>query len=139
MVGIYQIRNSVTGACYIGSSASMNNRLKNHMTELALGRHINPKLQHAWNTHGPASFEFKIVEVLDDKYSLPERELFWIKKMGAEGVGFNAKSDQYKSRTLISVNMDTKKALERMNLGSMDKTIGKLLEAYRRQEESGTK
>ncbi len=41
MMGIYQIKNTKTGETYVGSSLSINNRLKVHMTELVTGTHIN--------------------------------------------------------------------------------------------------
>lgn len=130
MIGIYQIENVKTGETYIGSSASLNNRIKVHMTDLARGIHINRPLQESWNKHGPQHFRFSILEITEDKYSLDAREIEWIKKTGAMTLGFNTKTDQYKQRTFISIHMQTKKDLEDLKLGSMNSTIKKLIDMY---------
>lgn len=130
MIGIYQIKNLNTGEVYIGSSMSINNRLKNHMTDLVNGIHINKSLQDSWRLHGAECFQFSILEIVEDRDRLHKRELYWIEKTGALHVGFNTKTDQYKERTLISVHMSTKKALENLKLGSMNKTIQHLLRFY---------
>ncbi len=130
-MGIYQIKNLKTGECYIGSSASMNNRMKNHMTDLANGTHINRSLQDSWVKYGPENFYFSILEIVESRDDLSVRELSWIKKTGSHSIGFNSKTDQYKERTLISVHMLTKKELEGLKLGSMNKTIQHLLVYYK--------
>ena len=132
MIGVYQIKNLKTGQVYVGSSLSINNRLKNHMTELVNGIHINKSLQESWGEHGPENFQFSILEVIGDREYLSARELFWIEKQGALSIGFNTKSDQFKQRTLISVHSSTKKALEELKLGSMNKAIQHLLSFYKK-------
>ena len=131
MIGIYQIKNRKTEQSYVGSSFSINNRLKDHMTHLANGTHINKDLQESWNHHGPECFEFSILEILQDKNKIDKREIYWIEKTGALNIGFNTKSDQYKSRTLISIHMQTKHDLENLKMGSMNSTIQHLLRFYK--------
>lgn len=133
LIGIYQIRNEKTGENYVGSSVSIHNRLKKHILDLTNGTHINRALQESWNRDGAASFQFSILEIVGDRDELEEREIHWIKKTDAHSVGFNTKTDQYKGRTHISLNRTTKRDLELLKLGSMDKSIRKLVEWYKEQ------
>jgi len=132
LIGIYEIRNEKTGECYIGSSLSIHNRLKKHMLDLTNGIHINRTLQDSWNRNGAQSFQFSIVELVENRDYLPERELFWINEKHAQSTGFNIKTDLYKGRTLISVHRITKRDLELLKMGSMDKTIKKLIEEHKK-------
>lgn len=74
---IYQIRNSITNKFYIGSSINYNYRWKGHKSKLNLNQHQNPHLQSSWNKYGAKSFEFRIIEVVEQA-KLIEREQFWI-------------------------------------------------------------
>jgi group I intron endonuclease len=65
VVGIYCIKNVVTGKMYIGSSINIEGRWKQHRYQLNTNRHENHYLQHSWNKHGEGSFEFSILEVVD--------------------------------------------------------------------------
>ena len=65
VVGIYCIKNVVTGKMYIGSSINIAGRWKQHRYQLNTNRHENHYLQHSWNKHGEGSFEFSILEVVD--------------------------------------------------------------------------
>lgn len=65
IIGIYQIKNLVSGKLYIGSSNIVQKRWTQHRRELRTGIHSNPRLQNAWNKYGEENFEFSIVEVCD--------------------------------------------------------------------------
>lgn len=65
VVGIYCIKNVVTGRMYIGSSINIEKRWHQHRYQLNTNRHENHYLQHSWNKHGEGSFEFSILEVVD--------------------------------------------------------------------------
>jgi group I intron endonuclease len=55
--GIYQILNTETGECYLGSSVYVKKRLWDHKQQLEKGIHENRKLQAAFR---PECFEFKL-------------------------------------------------------------------------------
>ncbi|MFH1444717.1 MAG: GIY-YIG nuclease family protein [Candidatus Peregrinibacteria bacterium] len=133
LIGIYQILNDKTGECYVGSSLSIHNRLKKHLLDLTKGIHINRTMQESWNRDGACSFQLSILELVNSCDELSEREIHWIKERNAQSIGFNTKTDQFKSRTHISLNLSTKHDLEALHLGSMDKTIKKLVEEYKKQ------
>jgi hypothetical protein len=56
-----------------------------------MGNHQNKRLQSAWDRHGEPSFQFEILELLDDdveptgvKDLLKERKRHWAKQRNAE-------------------------------------------------------
>lgn len=86
-IGIYKITNTLTGRCYIGSSITIKDRLKNHYRELTANRHKNSKFQRAWNKYGKEVFKFEVLEYLKfpsnyDKNTVNQhlecREMFYI-------------------------------------------------------------
>ena len=78
MIGVYRILNTVNGKFYIGSSIDVENRWKGHIRELDKGIHNNQHLQNAWNKYGKESFVFELLEQVDDKEHLRERETFYL-------------------------------------------------------------
>lgn len=107
--GIYRIRCQVNGHFYIGSTIeNFANRWSKHRTDLRRGRHQNPRLQRAWNKYGSSAFEFEVLEVVDDRGQMTEREQAWLdiyfgrsdcynimpnaRRGGGEGVDYAAKT-----------------------------------------------
>jgi group I intron endonuclease len=64
--GIYAITHRATNRHYVGSSTHVMRRLMNHRTLLRRGAHENPRLQFAWNKHGEVSFDFDLLEEVDE-------------------------------------------------------------------------
>ncbi len=64
--GIYKIVNSPAGLCYVGQSQRVKKRVAEHFRLLRLGKHINPKLQNAFNKYGEDSFKWTIEVVCED-------------------------------------------------------------------------
>lgn len=60
--GVYMIRNVLNQKCYIGSSANLSRRLRDHLNCLNKQTHQNKHLQAAYNKYGQKSFEFAILE-----------------------------------------------------------------------------
>lgn len=86
--GIYKITNKNNGKFYIGSSKHLDRRWWEHQNDLIKNEHINPKLQHAWNYHGKNSFEFTILEKVDET-KLFEREQFYLDMFKPSQIGYN--------------------------------------------------
>lgn len=80
--GVYEIRNSVTGGVYIGSSVRAEKRWREHRHDLAAGRHHSAKLQNAWNKYGGDAFVFTLLEHVE-RESLLKREQWWIDRLAA--------------------------------------------------------
>lgn len=77
-MGIYQIINSTTGDCYIGSSQCCRVRVMRHFRELSLNKHFNRHLQNAWNKYGEASFSAGVLERIENKENLIKHEQHYI-------------------------------------------------------------
>lgn len=84
--GVYMIHCVISGKGYIGCSATVFSRMKDHKADLKRGRHINAKLQHAWNKYGESSFEFTILLKTED-FFIEEKRL--IAKYGTFDSGYN--------------------------------------------------
>jgi len=59
--GIYEIRNTLTGIRYVGSSRNIPQRWWRHRRDLNRGSHHNPHLQRSWAKHGAEGFEFVVL------------------------------------------------------------------------------
>lgn len=93
IIGIYAIINIANGKLYVGSSIHCRKRWIVHKHTLNYNTHYNPYLQNAWNFYGVDSFELKILETVDDKSKLLEREQYWINKTKCynENFGYNSR------------------------------------------------
>jgi hypothetical protein len=61
--GVYQIKNTVNGKRYIGSTKSFSARFQQHRYALERNTHHSKKLQNAWNKYGSCAFVFEKVLV----------------------------------------------------------------------------
>ena len=66
MNGIYKIVNLINEKYYVGSSNKIERRWRRHLSDLKKNKHVNPKLQNAWNFHGENNFKFQMVETFND-------------------------------------------------------------------------
>jgi group I intron endonuclease len=83
--GIYIIKNTVNGHCYVGQAASIGDRWYTHKSHLSKGYHHSAYLQHAWNKYGSDSFSFEVLEFVEkDRDILAKREQFWFDKLSPE-------------------------------------------------------
>lgn len=73
MQGIYAIKNKINGKLYIGQSINMEQRKIHHF-----GKSSNPRLHHDMKTLGKENFEFEVLEVVQDGFSLVEREQYYL-------------------------------------------------------------
>jgi group I intron endonuclease len=66
-IGVFQIRNTISGKIFVGSSVNLDaiwNRIK---AELKLAGHRNEKLQHDWTVYGEENFLFEILSEIEQK------------------------------------------------------------------------
>lgn len=61
---IYQIRNTATNQCYVGSSINIQKRKQRHFFDLEHNKHHNIHLQRAFNKYGAGLFVFEIIQEL---------------------------------------------------------------------------
>lgn len=76
--GIYKIINILTLDIYIGSSIKFSDRKNLHFNNLKLNKHHSIILQRAYNKYGFENFIFEIIEYIEDKSKLIEREQFYL-------------------------------------------------------------
>lgn len=91
MSGIYKITNTCNGKFYIGSSVNFTIRKSEHFRDLRNNKHPNRHLQKAFNKYGEESFKFEVIEYVEDKNNLLEREQYWIDRLNVcdRNIGYN--------------------------------------------------
>lgn len=89
--GIYKIINIINNKIYIGSTVNFKRRKRNHFWDLNNNKHDNDYLQKAYNKYGKENFRFEIIEYIEDKKILLEREQSWIDKLNVcdRNIGYN--------------------------------------------------
>lgn len=91
IAGIYQIRCLATDKVYVGSAVNLYQRYHQHWSDLRLNRHRNPYLQRAWNKYGGEAFAFDVLEHVEVKTHLLQREQWYLDERQAydRNRGFN--------------------------------------------------
>lgn len=88
--GIYRITNKLDGKSYIGKTGmNFGDRWDSHRSLLNSGKHDNPELQNAWNMYGSDSFEFAIIEVVENVELLNQLEIKYISEYRKRGLSYN--------------------------------------------------
>lgn len=86
---IYRIVNKVTQRCYVGKTADLMRRSKDHFRLLSKSIHTNVRLQAAANKHGLENLVFEIVETCISADSVNDREMYWIRYYDSFNTGYN--------------------------------------------------
>jgi hypothetical protein len=89
-MGVYRVRNTVTGHAIVAAHPDVNAILNRHMAQLRMSAHPNAQLAADWKTHGPESFTFEVLDTLtpsdepgyDPKDDLAALEDMWLEKLG---------------------------------------------------------
>ena len=66
-IGVFQIRNTVTGKVFVGSSVNLDAIWNRHHTQLKFGGHPNEALQADWNALGEGKFVYEILDTIEQK------------------------------------------------------------------------
>jgi hypothetical protein len=97
-MGVFQIRNTVNGKVWLGTSVDLPSILNRHRAQLGAGSHRNKALQQDWNSLGADAFALEILDTLepsdrpgDDPASdLAALEALWLEKLSPfEERGYN--------------------------------------------------
>jgi uncharacterized small protein (DUF1192 family) len=122
-MGIYRIRNTITGKIYVGSSTNIEHRWRGHVSHLKAGDHTNRDLQHDWLKHGEEAFECVIVEPSDEPATLLERERHWTLECIRSGNCYNMPEVAYSGvseASLPSAILQNEIALLRASRAELD-------------------
>jgi len=76
--GIYAIVNRATRDMYVGSAINIARRWRRHKNELANNKHYCHHLQNSYLKNGSSAFDLEIIEFVDSKSALIQREQFWV-------------------------------------------------------------
>jgi len=66
-MGVYQIKNTVNGKIFIGSSKNLPGKLNSQKFQLDLGSHMNTELQNDYTNFGSDNFTFEVLDYLEPK------------------------------------------------------------------------
>lgn len=86
--GVYAIENTITGMMYIGSAGDIFRRWLAHTSSLRLKKHINPRLQAAWDEYGADAFVVNALEFCEYE-KLAEREQHYLDAYMPLGFTYN--------------------------------------------------
>lgn len=75
---IYAIINLKNGKKYVGSAVNFHRRKIKHLWQLKNNKHHSPSLQNSWNKNIPTDYKFIILEKVEDKDILLEREQYYL-------------------------------------------------------------
>lgn len=85
---VYRILNTINNKNYIGITVNYEERWQQHKRALRKNKHVNLKLQHAWNKYGEQSFIFEILEECADA-QMYQKEIEYVCKFNSFDNGYN--------------------------------------------------
>ncbi len=113
-IGVFQIRNTVSGKVFVGSSINLEGIFNRSEFELKAGGHRNRSLQADWNKVGAENFVFEILEEVfprdnpdyDYAADLEVLEDLWLEKLEPYGEkGYNERKKTREERLrMIAAN-----------------------------------
>jgi hypothetical protein len=65
--GVFQVKNTVNGKIFLGSSLNLEGVFNGCRFQLSMGSHRNKALQKEWNEYGEGKFAFEILETVKIK------------------------------------------------------------------------
>lgn len=105
--GIYKIENTKTHKVYIGQSIDIYRRWEDHKSALERNGHHARKLQNSYNrTKDKSVFEYSIIEVVENKEDLDDREKYYIDKYNSLYDGYNSADVGGISKGVIKKKID---------------------------------
>lgn len=112
--GIYKLVNLVNSKIYVGSAVNFEKRKKEHFDKLKCGNGVNKHLQASFNKYGRDNFIFEILEIVEDKDKLIEREQYWIDKLNVcdKNIGYNKRP---KAESNLGLKMSEESKLKMKN------------------------
>jgi hypothetical protein len=91
--GVFQVRNTQSGAVYIGTSVDLPSMLNRQRAQLRLGAHPDRALQADWKALGDTAFSFDVLDTIeppeepgyDPADDLRTLEQLWRDRLVAQG------------------------------------------------------
>ena len=95
--GVYAICDTTAGRCYVSASPHIAACLTAHLNTLSTDTHPCEALQAAWNADGASTFEFTVLELVDQRPQLRAREQHWLNILCPLGL-YNSEHCPHQSR-----------------------------------------
>jgi hypothetical protein len=95
--GVYAICDTTAGRCYVSSSPHIAACLTAHLNTLSTDTHPCEALQAAWNADGASTFEFTVLELVDQGARLGACEQRWLNILCPLGL-YNSEHCRHHSR-----------------------------------------
>lgn len=76
--GIYKIINLINNKIYVGSAVKLTSRKYSHFFQLERNFHKNLLLQNSYNKYGKSNFIFEVIEYIEDRTKLIEKEQYYL-------------------------------------------------------------
>jgi hypothetical protein len=103
-MGVFQVRNTLSGKVFLGSTADLPSMLNRQRAQLQMGAHPNRLLQADWRAQGANTFAFEVLDTLapsddagyDPREDLHTLEAMWLAKVapfGERGYNTEPKAD----------------------------------------------
>ena len=139
--GVYEIKNTVNGKVYIGSSRDMGYRWDCHRYGLSMGIHYNPHLQNAWCKYGESVFVFDVLEEVSDESQLRDREQFWLDEAQAckSDRGYNVARDTANSFEGHVLSEESRRRMSESHKGEKNHNWGRVFSEETRERMSRAK
>lgn len=148
--GIYYLKNKETNLVYIGSSSDIGRRISKHFSQLYIGNHPNHKLLNDYNKYGIKSFEYGILELVDE--NLKDKERDYQLKYGIENLYNLQIKDNYHSDAQLEAWKNSDKSIyksdkyrnkmrdiKKNRIGQFDMYTGELIDIYDCKEDACAK
>jgi hypothetical protein len=92
-MGVFCVRNTASGKAFVGTSVDLPSMLNRQRAQLRMGAHENKDLQRDYNTLGPDTFTFEVLDTLtppddparDVTADLKELGTLWFEKLQPYG------------------------------------------------------
>jgi hypothetical protein len=89
-VGVFAVRCTATAQTWVGSAQNLDATKNRFWFCLRNGNHPAKSLQNEWNARGEQTFQYEILEELEDDLSplaimdlLKEKKYYWVAQLGA--------------------------------------------------------
>lgn len=122
-MGIYIIRNKITGHFYVGQSVNIDKRLRQHKNDLKRNDHRCLHLQRAWNKYGEESLRFEIY-IPCKKEELDEFEQMMLDDYWRDEILYNSSPSASNNRG-IKLTLEHRKKLSDAKKGEKHPMFGK--------------